>query len=201
MGARIDLTGQRFGKLVVLAIVSSIKGVVSWDCICDCGNRFTATTASLRYSGRKSCGCIHREQLIARNTTHGLRAHRVYRVWAAMRDRCNRPADKFYADYGGRGIKVCDSWQTFENFIADMGVPADGMQIDRINNDGDYEPSNCQWVTRTENASNKRNNKVIEYHGKSKTVSAWEKELGFKPGTIKQRLYLGWSIERAIEKR
>lgn len=198
MPAWINLTGLRFGRLVVISIATPGTRTI-WNCLCDCGSSVVVNGHCLRHGNTRSCGCIHREQLILRNTTHGHRYNKIYRVWYAMRERCGRKTDKFYADYGGRGIKVCDRWQTFENFLADMGTPAEGMQIDRINNDGNYEPSNCRWVTRTENASNKRNNKVIEYNGRTMTVSAWEKELKLKAGTIKQRLYLGWDFKRAIE--
>jgi hypothetical protein len=116
-----------------------------------------------------------------------------------MRERCERETDKFFKDYGGRGIKVCDRWKRFENFLNDMGEPPEGMQIDRVDNGGDYEPSNCRWATKEENAQNKRNNRIIEYDGKRMSLSEWERTLGMKSGTLKGRLSLGWAIPKALE--
>lgn len=128
--------------------------------------------------------------------------HNCYTRWQSMKRRCYKERDSHYARYGGRGIKVCDRWlNSFENFFDDMGLPpSKNYQIDRIDNDGDYEPSNCRWVSREDNARNKSNNRMIEAFGKTQTLSAWEVEVGIKRETIAMRLGRGWSAEDALSK-
>lgn len=115
-----------------------------------------------------------------------------------MIERCTNPNDQQYERYGGRGIKVCERWRKFENFLADMGEPPPGLQIDRIDNEGDYCSSNCRWATRVQQARNKRNNRVIEYRGRAQPLAAWAEETGLNANTIRHRLNLGWSVERAL---
>jgi len=116
-----------------------------------------------------------------------------------MKQRCNNPNFKYYSDYGGRGIKVCDRWLKFENFLADMGERPDGRTIERIDNDKGYSIENCRWATRIENANNKRNNRMITVDGETDTISNWCRRIGINKGTVKSRVYrLGWSYEKAI---
>ena len=146
----VDLTGKRFGRLVAFAFA---KG--KWYCLCDCGNLALVLQGNLTRSFRvtKSCGCLQKDKV----TKHGLSGHLTYGVWEAMLQRCNNPALKQYKDYGGRGIKVCERWLNFDNFAKDM-LPSwkEGLEIDRIDNDGDYKPSNCRWTTHAVNQRNKR---------------------------------------------
>lgn len=123
-----------------------------------------------------------------------------YIAWARMKSRCFYAGDSRYHSHGGRGITVCDRWrESFSHFLADMGAkPGPDYSVDRINNDGNYEPSNCRWATRKEQANNRRNNRFIEYRGERKTLQQWANELGMNRTTIAARLARGWSMERAV---
>ena len=127
--------------------------------------------------------------------THGMKHTRTYSLWEAMLSRIRYGR----SDYAGRGITVCDAWLKFENFYSDMGEAPDGMSLDRINNDGNYEPSNCRWATRQQQNTNKRNNVFIEWQGKRQTIREWERELSMKSTTLRNRFRLGWTIERAMQ--
>jgi hypothetical protein len=133
-------------------------------------------------------------------TTHGLYKSHMYKLWSGVKNRCCNPKTPAWKRYGGRGISICDRWkESFENFLADMGErPFPKAQIDRIDNDGDYEPSNCRWVTPMQNLQNKSNNKLLEFNGQIKTQSVWARELNLDDGTLYDRLDKGWSIERAL---
>lgn len=115
-----------------------------------------------------------------------------------MINRCTDTDNQAYESYGGRGIRVCERWLTFENFFADMGMPARGMTLDRRDNDGNYEPSNCRWASKQDQANNRRSNKFIEFRGKNQTQAQWERELGLRRGQIYDRLARGWSVESAL---
>jgi len=131
--------------------------------------------------------------------THGMSGTRVHRVWKAMLDRCRREKCAAYKNYGGRGIAVCERWMTFDNFFADMGHPPEGMQIDRIDNDGNYEPENCRWATRIENARNKRWTSKVSINGSERIVQDCATEVGIQAKTIKARIHrCGWDHNRAI---
>lgn len=134
-----------------------------WKCLCDCGNTTTVSSDKITSGWTSSCGCFRIQRVRETTSTHGLTGTRAYRIWNAMKTRCNNPNTQYYYNYGGRGIKVCERWNLFENFLLDMGdPPTDKHSIDRIDNDKDYEPSNCRWATATEQANNRRRRKPLD---------------------------------------
>lgn len=158
MTTRRDLTGQRFSHLVAQRPTKHPSGRTAWPCQCDCGNEVIISPASNLTGGNsKSCGC-HKHW--GHRRTHGMRYSKIYAVWCTMRARCNNPNVKSFKNYGGRGIYVCKRWQTFENFFADMGNPPPGQTLDRIDNNREYEKSNCRWATRLEQRHNRRDKKL-----------------------------------------
>lgn len=193
--------GDKFHRLTIIErIAHPRKRGAWWMCRCDCGNTSVLDSYRLTSGLTKSCGCIRKEN----QTTHGLHKSPEYAAWQHMRNRCGNPNAKQYADYGGRGISVCDRWlgsDGFINFYADMGQrPSGNHSIDRIDVDGGYDPSNCRWATKTEQQNNRRDNNFIEWNGVKKTATEWARNLGASVDTIKHRVRSGWPIDIALTK-
>lgn len=197
-----DLTGLKFGKLKVLeradnCISPSGQPKTAWKCQCDCGKMIIVRARSLKLGKTKSCGCIV-------NTQNGLSHTKQYVVWKQMISRCQNIYDQAYNDYGGRGINVCPEWQGehgFENFYkwCEESGRTDNLTIDRINVNGNYEPSNCRWATMKEQQNNRRDNHFLDFMGEKRTIAEWSEITGINAGTIRSRLKLGWSIEDTLE--
>lgn len=192
----LNLNGRRFGKLVAVSRVpkSQTMPEAGWHCECDCGKSKTVYTYHLTSGSTRSCGCAR----IARLTTHGQNGSKTHQAWRNMRWRCSNPNNPGYKHYGGRGIKVCDRWKSFANFRSDMGDAPVGLTLERINNDGDYEPGNCRWATYKDQLRNRRINHFITINGSRKTIAEWAEERGVHGFMIRSRIKRGWPPEKAV---
>lgn len=196
MNARFWLIGKRFGRLVVVEYLGAGVGVRRWCCLCDCGKYTESDTRSLN-AGLQSCGCLQRHAAAAAcigRSVHGLTGTRLYVIWRAMRSRCSNPKNIGWKDYGGRGIRVCDEWsdfQTFKMWAISSGYESH-LSIDRRNNNGNYEPDNCQWSMMTHQNRNRRSGFTpILHDGESLSVAEWSKKTGIPSSTIRYRLARG----------
>lgn len=192
---RRPLTDRRFGRLVVLRRDrgSETNPNTRWLCLCDCGSETIVQSDNLKSGRITSCGCLHKELLVKRNTTHGLRGSGTYRAWAGIISRTTNNKEKSWKHYGGRGIAVCDSWRKFENFLADMGErPTSKHSIDRFpDNNGNYEPGNCRWATIVEQANNRRTNIILDVRGEEMSIANAARYLGIKYCDLRYRVLKG----------
>ena len=197
-----DIIGKRFGRLVVESFAGMSEfGKSRWLCRCDCGKVIIRKKERLSSGDTKSCGCLRSDLRALNNLTHGDAGQKSpeYIAWQHMKSRCFNVSDKKHVRYGGRGITICERWMSFENFLADMGrKPTPKHSIDRINNDGNYEPSNCRWATSKEQSVNTARNHFIKHDGKTLTISQWADILGISQNVITKRLSRGWSDEKSI---
>ena len=166
-------------------------------CRCRCGNKKTVQLWHLRSGHTTSCGC----EKTRKSITHGKSNTPEIRTWQGMKQRCLNINNNRYKDYGGRGIKVCKRWLKFENFYKDMGERPKGTTLDRIDNNGNYEPSNCRWATPEQQYSNMRSNHYITYNGETLTISQWARKLNVPASRITTRLRRGWDIKRALTEK
>lgn len=200
----VDITGQRFGRLIALSVDHIAPSGAKWLCKCDCGNSVITYSASLRFGKTASCGCLRTENNIKLRTKHGHspkdKETSTYTVWLSMKARCHTPTNSKYEHYGKRGITVCPEWRNFfEAFLRDMGEKPEGLSLDRIDNNKGYYKENCRWATLVEQANNKRNNHLHTFQGESLTLAGWARKLGVNTQTLRSRYYLcGWSIDKIL---
>jgi len=196
------MIGKRFGRLVVVASSDArdSNGRIFYVCACDCGSKCTVRGTYLRDGRTKSCGCLARELSSKRNKTHGLTKHPLYPTWGAMMRRCYDIKDRAYERYGGRGIGVCKRWHSAEKFVSDNAKKAaPGLSIDRIDNDGHYEPSNVRWVSCGTQSRNRRSNVLLTHKGQTQTLTEWAEALSIPPRTLWARIRRrGWSVDKAL---
>lgn len=209
MGAALDLTGKRFGRLVAIKrgedeLRKDGRHNSTFICQCDCGNIVRVVSSRLKSGNTQSCGCLHKQKTSEINKSHGMRNTRIYGIWCRMKQRCYNPNSIDYKEYGGRGISVAEEWKnSFENFMEWSMISgySDNLTIDRKDNERGYSPDNCQWVSRSIQSNNKRNNRKISFNGKIQNISEWAKETGISRATIAKRIdILGWSVEDALTK-
>jgi hypothetical protein len=200
-----DLTDQRFGRLVVIAkdLTSTRPHVSSWWCRCDCGVIKSIARNHLvrQHKQTKSCGCSRGEYVRQNKTTHGKYYTPEYGVWLGMKNRCqNNDGGRTWQDYGGRGITVCERWQTFINFLEDMGPrPSKDHTLERKDNSLGYFPGNVIWLPKSQQGQNTRLNHNITVDGVTKCIAQWAREKGIHPSTISKRLYqMGWDEISAV---
>lgn len=204
-----NLLGKKFGRLIVIKeyeskIQPSGQKKTMWLCKCDCGNKVVVSAYNLKKQTR-SCGCLQKELFLKMNKKHGMYGTRLYRIWNNMKNRCYNKNVKAYKNYGDRGIKVCDEWldkkNGFKNFYlwAMNNGYKENLTIDRINNNGNYEPDNSRWATRSEQNHNRKNSIMLTYNGQTKHITEWAKEYNLSRDCLWERLYvLNWNLEKSL---
>lgn len=195
-----EMIGRKFGRWSVISR-SDVRTPedTKWNCLCECGQLGAVAGKSLRVGNSQSCGCLALERRSANATTHGKSKTSEYKSWLKMRERCLDPECPAYPDYGARGIRICDRWLDPTNFLDDMGPkPTRGHTLERKDNSKGYQPDNCKWADRFEQANNKRNNRLITVNGASKTAPQWARLSGLSAKTIEARLKYGWTEEDAV---
>lgn len=200
MGAPLQLAGKTFSRLTVIEPTKDRdpEGLIVWLCKCSCGNTVNISGRSVAQGRTKSCGCLHLDAVKEAGklrATHGRSKDRVYLIWWGMLRRCR---SKNNQGYGGRGITVCERWHKFENFLSDMGEPTSGLSIDRIDVNGNYEPSNCRWATNETQSNNMRTNKFIAHNGESLTLAQWSRKTGINRQTLYWRARQNWPPEKIL---
>jgi hypothetical protein len=192
------MTGQRYGRLTVLSFFGTKHEQSQWLCRCDCGIEKVVYRLALVRNVTRSCGCLQKDMHVLKLTKHGQSRTSEYKAWHAMIQRCENSNNQKWHRYGGRGIRVCDRWHVFANFVADMGSRPEGMTIDRIDNNGMYEPSNCRWATQMQQGNNRNNNRRFHILGETITLSEAARKYAISKGTVRSRLRYGWDEHSAF---
>ena len=202
MSKPLNLIGQRFGRLVVTKrYLNSYTDKTRWLCVCDCGKETVVFGTNLTRGLTHSCGCLNKEITRSRFSKHHLSEHKLHQVWSDIKKRCTNPNHKSFDIYGGRGIKVCDEWQTDFKAFYDWAMRhgyQDGLTIDRIDVNGDYCPENCRWADKLTQANNCRTNHRLTYNGVTKSIAEWAREIGVSDSVLRHRIRKGWSTEKAL---
>lgn len=204
MNTRVkDMSGQRFSSLIAVKTSGrAASGDLKWEFLCDCGARFVANGYYARIGKITCCPSCSKERGRQAILKHGLTDTPEYRLWTDIQTRCHNQNSTAFKNYGGRGIVVCERWRSsFENFLADMGKRPPGLTIERDDVNGNYEPGNCRWATRAEQANNKRNNVNLTIGGVTKTVAEWAAESGLSYDAIWQRHRSGKTQDQLIAKQ
>lgn len=183
---KFDMVGQSFSGVKVIAYYGFVKDKHYWKCECICKGPLVLPRRKLLIRSSLKCRCLNGK---------GRSYTQTYTCWQQMWQRCINPKMQNWENYGGRGITVCKRWEQFYNFLEDMGECPDGLSIDRINNDGNYEPDNCQWANALQQSRNRRNTTRLEFQGKNLTVHEWAEVTGICVGTIFARIYAEWKVE------
>lgn len=196
----IDLTGKTFGRLTVIGRAENGKSNnCQWLCRCACGSEKIIASTALRQGRTVSCGCYRKEILDADRTIHGMTGTPTWSVWRDMRKRCSNPKANSYKHYGGRGIGVAERWESFVNFVADMGIRPEGMSIEREDVNGNYEPGNCVWIPAPDQANNTRRSVFVDLDGETMCLKSACDSLGLSYSRVRDRMMkLGWTFEEAI---
>lgn len=194
-----ELIGAKFGRWTITGRShEALRRGASpkWVCVCDCGTTRSVVISDLKNGSSRSCGCLGRE----RSRTHWKTKTPEYSAWNNMRRRCDNPRHRQYKHYGGRGIAVCERWQTsFDAFLSDMGQrPTKDHTLERVNNNEGYGPSNCTWATRKQQNRNQRSSRLLSYDGRTMSLAAWAEHAEIDYKTFQQRIYNGWEVERAL---
>ena len=197
---KIEIIGEKYGKWIVLSEAESKNHNRAFLCRCDCGTEAVVMGHNLRTGGSVQCTQCAWESHPGRKKTHGLTGTRIYNIWRGIKLRCYIPSHPSFDHYGGQGITMCDRWRnSFESFLEDMGkLPTQFHQIDRIDNEGNYEPNNCRWVLPKEQQNNRRNNIMISYKGETRSVADWASVLGVNQSTLYMRVKAGWPSEKVL---
>lgn len=194
--------GKKYGRLLITGSFRKNKTAVMYETLCDCGNKGVSSITVLKKGIVVSCGCFKREYMASKKTTHNMSNHPLYWTWVQMRSRCNNKRNLHYKNYGGRGIKVCERWDDFTLFLVDVGErPSGEYSLDRIDNNGNYEPGNVRWATRKEQLNNTRRNtlnKIVGIGCKKQPIKEWIKEYAIPEATYYSRVFRGEDIVSAI---
>lgn len=194
----MNIVGQKFGKLLVVEKTNEKaknNGEYKYKCVCDCGKEILVRGSHLKQGNSTSCGCSRLRKKIKEN-------HRLYIIYSGMKARCKNIKNNAYKNYGGRGIKICNEWDTDFNAFVKWALEngyQNNLTLDRINNNGNYEPSNCRWSTKIEQANNMRTNRPITYNNETKTIAQWARILKRSPQSLRYRIY-HWGVEKAFNK-
>lgn len=192
------IAGSKFGGITVCGFAFKRSGKHYFECVCKCGNKTVVSSSNLRSGHTKSCGCL-RVEFGASLAKHGMKRTKIYSIWSNMIDRCYNKNNRSFNSYGGRGIKVCNRWRrSFVDFYRDVGEPPHGRQLDRVDNNKGYSPSNFRWSTVSANCRNKRNNRIVRFGGEAMCLASWEDRTGISQKLILDRIRRGWDVGRIL---